>query len=284
MKQKKARRLQNKLVPVIAVAGALSLGAAPVWAQESDGRSQSGQSAQQSQSGRNSQAQQRPGMSQNLISAETFRDQKVVDAQNREIGTITGLFIDPQSGRVQRANIEFSTSMFGADHKYSVDWNKLKVNRQGNEVVVRMDESVVRRVQQAGKTNRVTEGDGMYGYNQQERTAGRAGSAARTSDGGMLGMGSDSGQRQIAASQLSADQIRQIQQKLNQEGFHAGQVDGNWSSQTQTAIKNFQQSKKINATGQLDEKSVDEIGLDADDFRGSKQSQQSGSRSSGSQR
>jgi sporulation protein YlmC with PRC-barrel domain len=244
MKHEKRGRMQKSIVPVIAVAGALSLGAAPAWAQQ--------------QGNRATQSQQGAVMSEKLISAETLRDQKVVDNQNRDIGTITALFVDPQSGRIQRTNIEFSTSLFGSDHKYSVDWNKLKVNRKGNDVVVTLDESVVRRVQQAGKTARVTEGDGIYDYNQQDRTGGRA------------GMGSDRGQRQIAASQLSADQIRKIQQKLNQVGFHAGQVDGNWSSQTQTAMKNFQQTKKINATGQIDEQTLDELGLDADEFRGSK--------------
>lgn len=85
-----------------------------------------------------------------------------MDANNREVGTITNLFIDPQSGRVQRADIDFNSSMFGANHKYSVAWDKLNVRQQGRDVVVSLDESIVKRVQQAGKSGRVAEGDGVY--------------------------------------------------------------------------------------------------------------------------
>ena len=276
MKREKADR-QRRVASAIVVAGALSLGAALVSAQQTN------PSKQRASQGSQSSQSQRASISQNLIAAENFRDQRVVDAQNRDVGTITELYIDPQSGRVQRADIEFSTSMFGPDHKYSVEWNKLKVKQQGNnnkDMVVMLDESIVRRVQQA-KGGGLTEGDGIYN---QDRTDGRAQTASRDRNGGGLGIGErDRNQRQISASQLNAEQIRKIQQKLNQEGFHAGQVDGNWSSQTQTAIRDFQQTKGINATGQLDERTLNEMGLDADEFRGAKQSQ-SGSRSGGAQR
>jgi peptidoglycan hydrolase-like protein with peptidoglycan-binding domain len=117
---------------------------------------------------------------------------------------------------------------------------------------VSLDESIVKRVQQAGKSGRVAEGDGVYSQRQ---------------DGGILGLGaSGRDQQPISASQLSAEQIRKLQQKLNQEGFHAGQVDGKWSSETQTAIRNFQNTKGMKATGQLDERTLDELGLDADEF------------------
>jgi peptidoglycan hydrolase-like protein with peptidoglycan-binding domain len=85
------------------------------------------------------------------------------------------------------------------------------------------------------------------------------------------------------------EQIRKVQQKLNQEGFHAGQVDGKWSSETQSAIRNFQQSKGMKATGQLDERTLDELGLEADEFRqksqsGSGKAESRGSGSTGTKR
>jgi sporulation protein YlmC with PRC-barrel domain len=251
------------------VAGILSLGTAPAWAQQS-GQDKAAPSKQSSQA-----RQQSNKIAENLIPASTLQDQEVVDAKNREIGTITNLFVDPQSGRIQRADIEFSTSLFGPDHKYSVEWDKLNVKRQGQEVVVTMDESIVKRVQQAGKSGRVAEGEGVYTQRQ---------------DGGILGLGdSQRSQQPISASQLNVEQIRKVQQKLNQEGFHAGQVDGKWSSETQSAIRNFQQSKGMKATGQLDERTLDELGLEADEFRqksqaGSGKAESRGSGSTGTKR
>ena len=262
MKRSERRRNRKNLASVIAVAGILSLGTAPAWAQ------QNSQKAMQSKPG--SQSQHQDKMADNLINANELEDHKVVDAQNREVGTITDLFIDPRSGKVQRADIEFSSSIFGGGHKYSIAWDKLKVKEQGKDVVVTLDESIVKRVQQAGASGKVKEGDGIY--SQQER------------GGAILGVGdSQKDQQQISAAQLSSEQIRKIQQELNKKGFDAGQVDGKWSSETQTAIRNFQQSKGLNTTGQLNERTLDELGLEPDEFREKSQSR-SGSGSTGSKR
>jgi sporulation protein YlmC with PRC-barrel domain len=238
---------RNYLPAVAAMAGALSLGAAPVWAQQSG-------SDKSRASERPSSSRQQDRMAGRMVPANDLQDQKVLDAQNREVGTITNLFIDPQSGRIQRVDIDFSGSMFQGDHKYSVAWDKLTVKERGKDVVVTLNDSIIKRVQQAGATGKVTEGDGIY--------------SRQARDGGMLGtsaMGKE--RRQISASQLSAEQIRKIQQKLNQQGFHAGQVNGKWSTETQTAVSNFQQTKGLKTTGQLDEQTLDQLGLDADEFR-----------------
>jgi sporulation protein YlmC with PRC-barrel domain len=202
-----------------------------------------------------------------MIAAADLTGKKVVDSNNREIGTIENIFIDPQSGRVQRADIDFSV---GTNQTYSVKWDDLKIRRQGREMVISLDQSVVQRVQQASGSDRTGSREGAY--SQQQRSDDRN----RQASGGVLGLGSDQKQQPISASQLSEAQIRKIQQELNKEGFHAGQVDGKWSSQTQTAIRNFQESKGLKATGQLDEQTIDKLGLDADEFR---QSSHSGSRS-----
>jgi sporulation protein YlmC with PRC-barrel domain len=241
---------KKNLAPVIAVAGVLSLGAAPLWAQ---------QAAQKN----SPSSQTRPQFKgAGMITATDLQDHKVLDTENREVGTITNLFIDPQSGRIQRADIEFSRSVFGGDHKYSVAWEKLNVREQGNDVVVRLDESIIKRVQQAGASGRIAEGDGIYAQGDRRE--------------GVSGVG-DSKDRQISASQLSSDKIRKIQQKLNQQGFDAGPVNGEWSSEAQTAVRNFQQMKGLNVTGQLDKRTLDEMDLDADEFRSNPASRSSGS-------
>jgi sporulation protein YlmC with PRC-barrel domain len=246
MKRDNQDHHKKDIAAVVAMAGVLSLSAAPVWGQQGTSKA--------TREHYSSASRQQDKMAAGMITASDLQDHRVLDAQNREIGTITNLFIDSQSGRIQRADIEFNGSIFGRDHEYSVAWDKLKVREQGDDVVVTLDESVVRRVQQAGATGRVTEGDGIYSQRQR--------------DGDVIGSNdSRRKQQEISAAQLSSEQIRKVQQKLNQQGFHAGQVNGKWSSETQNAISNFQQMKGLKTTGQLDERTLDQLGLEADEFR-----------------
>lgn len=50
----------------------------------------------------------------------------------------------------------------------------------------------------------------------------------------------------------SPAQVRRIQQRLNQQGFDAGSVDGRWSERTQRAARSFQQAHDLAPTGRLD--------------------------------
>jgi hypothetical protein len=72
------------------------------------------------------------------------------------------------------------------------------------------------------------------------------------------------GQEQSGAQQLSRENIREVQEKLNEMGHDAGPADGVWGPQTQAAIKNFQQEKQIEATGQLDQQTLNELGVEID--------------------
>lgn len=59
---------------------------------------------------------------------------------------------------------------------------------------------------------------------------------------------------QMAAStELTPDMIRNVQQKLSQEGMYRGQADGMWGPQTQAAVRSYQQQHNMNPTGQLDQ-------------------------------
>lgn len=64
-------------------------------------------------------------------------------------------------------------------------------------------------------------------------------------------------------TQQSQETIRQVQKKLNDEGFSAGPVDGKWGPKTQAAVKKFQEKKGIDASGQLDEKTLAELNVEA---------------------
>jgi peptidoglycan hydrolase-like protein with peptidoglycan-binding domain len=70
----------------------------------------------------------------------------------------------------------------------------------------------------------------------------------------------------IPSQSLSRSDVRQVQQALDKDGFKAGRTDGRWGNKTENALKQFQQSKQIQATGQLNEQTVADLGLDTSKF------------------
>ena len=64
-----------------------------------------------------------------------------------------------------------------------------------------------------------------------------------------------------AAISLTPDQIRQLQQALNDHGFEAGEVDGVFNERTSTALKRFQSKAGLPPTGQVDEQLLALVGL-----------------------
>jgi hypothetical protein len=63
------------------------------------------------------------------------------------------------------------------------------------------------------------------------------------------------------AVHMSRGELRQVQQKLNEMGYDAGQVDGIWGPNTQAAVRNFQHAKGLQATGTLDAQTADALGV-----------------------
>lgn len=68
-------------------------------------------------------------------------------------------------------------------------------------------------------------------------------------------------QNTIEPLQLSTQQIRQIQMSLNKKGFDAGHADGKWGSDTKRAVKDFQKQQQMQATGQLDQQTLQALGV-----------------------
>ena len=56
--------------------------------------------------------------------------------------------------------------------------------------------------------------------------------------------------------------VRQVQQSLNDQGFNAGPVDGKWGPKTQSAVKNFQQAKGLQPSGELDQETLAELNIE----------------------
>lgn len=73
-------------------------------------------------------------------------------------------------------------------------------------------------------------------------------------------------QAQSETKQQSAqsDVVKQAQDKLSAAGHDAGPADGKLGPRTQKALKEFQQSKGLEASGQLDQKTLAALGVSGD--------------------
>ena len=62
--------------------------------------------------------------------------------------------------------------------------------------------------------------------------------------------------------QLSRNEIHNVQQQLQQQGYYRNaKVDGRWGPHTQQAVQNFQQAKGLPTTGQLDQTTLQALGV-----------------------
>jgi peptidoglycan hydrolase-like protein with peptidoglycan-binding domain len=81
-------------------------------------------------------------------------------------------------------------------------------------------------------------------------------STSTQSYNGTSGSSSMTGQG-MPSQQLSQNEVQDAQQKLQQEGFYKnGQIDGVVGPQTRQALQQFQQSKGLPSTGQLDQQTL----------------------------
>jgi peptidoglycan hydrolase-like protein with peptidoglycan-binding domain len=58
-------------------------------------------------------------------------------------------------------------------------------------------------------------------------------------------------------------EVKQVQQALKKEGHDPGPVDGVMGQKTQQALRDFQKSKNLEATGRLDDQTADALGVSA---------------------
>lgn len=66
------------------------------------------------------------------------------------------------------------------------------------------------------------------------------------------------------AMQRDPQMVRQIQQKLQDQGFEVGEVDGKWGPKTANALKEFQRQQGMEATGKLSQRTVSALGVSMD--------------------
>jgi peptidoglycan hydrolase-like protein with peptidoglycan-binding domain len=73
----------------------------------------------------------------------------------------------------------------------------------------------------------------------------------------------------VAGNTLDRGVVRGIQQRLRQNGFYTGAVDGVWGPRTEAALARFQRSRGIESTGQLTPTTISALGLDPNNLAAS---------------
>lgn len=76
------------------------------------------------------------------------------------------------------------------------------------------------------------------------------------------------------AGNLDQSTVMQLQDALNQQGFNPGPTDGMIGPQTQSALRQFQQSKGIEASGQADQQTLAALGVQSGGSQSRQQQQQ----------
>jgi hypothetical protein len=98
---------------------------------------------------------------------------------------------------------------------------------------------------------------------QEPQQSGQTGSQSAAS-GASAQTPAQTGQSQQQASH-NADTIKQAQEKLSALGLDPGPADGKVGAKTRAAVKQFQQSKGLKASGQLDQPTLAALGVSAED-------------------
>jgi len=62
-------------------------------------------------------------------------------------------------------------------------------------------------------------------------------------------------------SNYSSSTVRAVQQALNDRGYNAGPVDGQWGATTQEAVKRFQRASGLPDTGELAPSTLSALGV-----------------------
>jgi peptidoglycan hydrolase-like protein with peptidoglycan-binding domain len=109
----------------------------------------------------------------------------------------------------------------------------------------------------------------------QSPNAGKTPSATEGSSGGMSGgMSNQKGMshqknmgmshsRSSRAGGINSQTVKQVQQKLSQQGLDVGPVDGKMGPKTRNAVKQFQDQKGIKGNGSLNRQTLAALGVES---------------------
>ncbi len=69
-----------------------------------------------------------------------------------------------------------------------------------------------------------------------------------------------SSRQEVVPLQMDAGRIKDLQTRLDQQGFSAGDVDGLWGPNTAAALRRFQAAKGLQASGRFDQATLAALG------------------------
>ena len=64
-----------------------------------------------------------------------------------------------------------------------------------------------------------------------------------------------------ASSRYDPTTVRSVQQSLNDKGYDAGPIDGQWGPNTEDAVRRFQQDSGLPQTGELEGSTLSALGV-----------------------
>jgi sporulation protein YlmC with PRC-barrel domain len=94
------------------------------------------------------------GSAETTVSIKSLLDAKVLDSTNREMGTIRTLLVEPQTGKLVRADIVLKGGGLlgkGGEQQFSVPWEQLAVKRHEGSFVLVLNQQAMERVQSIQK-------------------------------------------------------------------------------------------------------------------------------------
>lgn len=68
---------------------------------------------------------------------------------------------------------------------------------------------------------------------------------------------------------MNKDMVKQVQEKLKDNNFSVGKVDGIYGPKTRSALMDYQRSEDLNVTGRLNRETLDSLGIDSSNFSSS---------------
>lgn len=151
---------------------------------------------------------ERTGLSQ--ISAKDLKNLKVVDAQGKDIGEISEVVVDLQSGRIHAAVVEFGGFMGLGEKHYAFPVSELKPGKQANQIQLNVDKEKLKNAEGFAKNQWPAMGDEYWG---------RIGKASAGSSQGQKSQGSTQQAQGPRANLARATQIigKDVQDKSGQE-------------------------------------------------------------------
>jgi peptidoglycan hydrolase-like protein with peptidoglycan-binding domain len=86
-------------------------------------------------------------------------------------------------------------------------------------------------------------------------------SSTRKSGGKTTGKSSKRSRKEVGQKAPTTERVSEIQQALAKDGSYAGTPNGQWDGSTVDAMRKFQSTHGLNASGRLDAKTLQGLGL-----------------------